>query len=382
MLVAIQFPRIRKRKSYIAMVAPCSTISCAYSVRVTLAIMLVCILSLANSLETAHSAEMFVLAPTEPTFLGGTSSTIFIEGEINEETPKQLERVIESKKVDPYSFVVFNSPGGNLYAGMELGRVIRKYGLRTDIGRWNSPRKSVDDISSGGCFSACTLAFLGGKFRFYNPKNGDHFGVHRFFFKQNDLDLGVDVAQIASAAIIGYLKEMDVDPEFFELTTRAGANGIYEPTIDELTALNAVNYGFGKTSWSVESANDLLYLKGQRDTEFGINKFMVVCRDRKLYLHVVFDPQGRQDLVKRLPLHSLMINGTPTNIEPTKVSIVNGWYNGVYFLSKSTWKRLLAAKTVGVILRGGIDAPVFWGFDSMPMEGGQQKLRGLIRNCQ
>ena len=53
----------------------------------------------------------------------------------------------------PEAVVVFHSRGGNLFAGMEIGRAIRLKGFATLV---------PDDML---CASACALAWLGGRVR-------------------------------------------------------------------------------------------------------------------------------------------------------------------------------------------------------------------------
>jgi hypothetical protein len=91
----------------------------------------------------------------------GTAWRIFIDGPIEANSGRKLEEFIQSKQVPGESHVLLNSRGGNLFGGMELGRVIRKYNLRTDIGRQG--KADLADLPSSGpgeCHSACTLAFL------------------------------------------------------------------------------------------------------------------------------------------------------------------------------------------------------------------------------
>lgn len=59
---------------------------------------------------------------------------------------------------------MFNSEGGNLMAGLEIGRAIRLKGFDTLV-----PDKMY-------CASACALAWLGGKTRWAGP--GDHSTFH------------------------------------------------------------------------------------------------------------------------------------------------------------------------------------------------------------
>src|SRR6202012_2500846 len=111
-------------------------------------------------------------------FLVGNAWRIFVNGEIKADIGERLEQFIASNKVPRESMVILNSPGGSLAGGMALGRVIRKYNLRTDVGIQKSPEST--DYSVGECFSACTLAYVGGSFRWL--RRGSSFGVHRFSF--------------------------------------------------------------------------------------------------------------------------------------------------------------------------------------------------------
>ena len=71
-----------------------------------------------------------------------------------------------------------------------------------------------------------------------------------------------------------------------------------------------INNGFGKAIWQ-SKGRTAKYLKGERNTTYGINKFIVVCTGNvQTYLYIIFDPQGRQDeALHLLSAHSLMIDG-------------------------------------------------------------------------
>src|ERR1700694_4156912 len=86
-----------------------------------------------------------------------------------------LKRLLLRNNVIDGSWLYLDSPGGNLFEGMKLGRVIRKHSLFTTVGKINPKPKG--DVLPAHCLSACTLAFLGGEFRFW--KDGSIFGVHR-----------------------------------------------------------------------------------------------------------------------------------------------------------------------------------------------------------
>ena len=212
---------------------------------------------------------------TVQSFMGGNAWTIYLDGPIDSEAEQRFQSYVIEHKIPNYSFVILNSPGGNLFQGIKLGRLFRQHDFRTDVGISRSVPPKPFEYGPGYCYSACTLAYLGGHFRFLSK--GSHYGVHRFSFpvtSANDTDL----AQISSAAIVEYLREMKIDSEFFSTMTQASPSEIVEPSVEVLKELNVVNFGFDKPVWTVESRNGLVYLKGQRDTEYGLNKFILGCQ--------------------------------------------------------------------------------------------------------
>lgn len=309
----------------------------------------------------------------------GSHWYIFLDGKIEGDTAEKVEAFLKNNNVPPWSFVILNSPGGSLFGGMELGRIFRKYQLNTDVGVQSGRKNEKYEYTSGECYSSCTYAYLGGNFRFL--KKGSHYGVHRFY-ASNPAYNSMDVAQITSAQIVSYLREMEVDPEFFNLSTKAGADGIFEPPRPLLEKLSIVNNGWGTTTWSVESKKGVVYLKGERNTQYGINKFMLVCVPKAgLFLHMIFDPQGRQDEVLKMPAHSLVLDMQDEPIAPMSTEIVNGWFNADYRLTEDQLRRIAEAKTVGVILRWSYEGPVFLGFNAMPFGDGADKLPGVANSC-
>jgi hypothetical protein len=332
---------------------------------------------------TVHAEEPISIfgVPPDPklSFVLGTAWALYLDGTIDGDAGKRLEAYIEVHHVPDSSWVILNSPGGNLFGGMELGRVIRKHDLRTDIGIREAGSDRTLAFEPGGCYSACTLAYLGGSFRFLNK--GSHFGIHRFAFTAPQKD-EADLAQIASASIMSYLTEMGVDNEFFALSTLASSQEIYEPLLDTLKKLNAVTYGFQKPTWSIESNNGDLYLKGQRQTVYGLNKFIMFClHPRQMTLYAIFDPQRRDNELLAFPAHSLVIDEKSEPIRPLKKEIKNGWFNAFYALTPSEVSRIARAQSVGVIVRPAYDAPAFLGFNSLPLNEGANKLKGLLKSC-
>jgi hypothetical protein len=119
------------------------------------------------------------------------------------------------------------------------------------------------DVFPGVCFSACTLAFLGGHFRFIDKES--KFGVHRFYF-QNPSPNNADIAQVLSASLASYVHEMGIDVRFMELSARKGGSEIEVVPHGVLKELNVVNDGTTIEQWSVEGLEGALYVRGDRDT--------------------------------------------------------------------------------------------------------------------
>lgn len=87
---------------------------------------------------------------------------LLAKGAIGTDEHRKLESAIaKAGRIDE---IWFYSPGGSSAAGMEMGRVIKRRGLATRV-----PRGAV-------CFSACSMAFLGGVLRSVDP--GGFYGVH------------------------------------------------------------------------------------------------------------------------------------------------------------------------------------------------------------
>jgi hypothetical protein len=312
--------------------------------------------------------------------LVGSAWWIYISGEIQPGAASKFEEFVVQNRVPIRSLVVLNSPGGSLYEGMELGRIIRKHRLNTDVGIRKASKRGYREYVGGGCFSSCSYAFLGGVFRYLHE--GSRYGVHRFYSNTASYANSMDAAQITSAEIVSYVREMGIDPEIFTLSTKAGADSIYLPPRSLLEKLGVVNDGWTRPKWSIESIAEGVYLKGERDSQYGLNKFIMYCSNpNSMVLHIIFDTQGHQEEVRAMNAHSLVIDGKDKPIEPFAKVIENGSANILLTLSNEELTEIMHAKSVGVIVRPNYESPFFLGFNAMPFEEGAAKLVGVISAC-
>lgn len=336
----------------------------------------------ANGSMAGDKMKFDAVPPQQPAAIFGTAWTIYADGYIDADAAQRLVAVVAENNIPFRSELVINSHGGSLLGGMELGRAIRQLDFNTYVGRKPEPEQFE---APGECYSACALAFLGGHFRYVRSTSS--YGVHRFF-AQTTGPSDRDDAQIISASIMNYIRDMGVDPSLFAEMSRAGQSEMNVLEEEQLTRLRVANNGVGETVWSIESVSspEMIYLKGERDTVYGINKFMIICLPGgKEVLYIIFDPQGRAEEVKKMGAQSLVIDGESIPISkylierPTEH---NGWINASFELPPSLLNKLRGARTVGVIFRFTFEAPIFLGFDSMDFAEGEKKLGGFLAACR
>ena len=120
---------------------------------------------------------------------------IAAEGRIENNTPAALARLLANPVYRKLPLIL-NSGGGKIFAALEMGRMIRKYGMNTSVGYTSflncNPFETKDGTCKpsadtkaypayafayrGYCFSACPLILLGGVVRIVDKDA--HVGLH------------------------------------------------------------------------------------------------------------------------------------------------------------------------------------------------------------
>ena len=160
---------------------------------------------------------------------------IVAEGELDAKAKESFEALL-AKGVDG-SQVLLNSGGGDLGAGLRLGREIRKRGMQTVIGRWNDVSRFEEPLNDGKCLSACAYAFLGGVIR--KVPSGNKIGFHQFALASG-ATASLSAGQEASALLVSYLVEMGVDARLFALATSAPSQDMFYPSAAQLEEYDVV----------------------------------------------------------------------------------------------------------------------------------------------
>jgi len=121
--------------------------------------------------------------------------------------------------------IEFNSPGGNLFAGLQIGLAINELGLPTTV-----PEGNV-------CFSACTYAFLGGSDRrVLGP-----FGVHAMSPSSGKVETGMlDDVQEVSALLVAYVRDLVGVSYMAEAGLKVSSADIYQLNDNELRDWNVI----------------------------------------------------------------------------------------------------------------------------------------------
>lgn len=306
---------------------------------------------------------------------GDSSDTVFIEGDIDSNLVKDFIVELDKHHVDAGE-VYIHSPGGNLFAGMQLGREIRKRGLNTNIGQQGT---GPDKVMPGACYSAAVLTFLGGCYRYC--RTDSKIGVHRFFSPEqtpNDLDL----AQLVSASIVDYLRDMGVDSTLLDRMARVGRDDILVLSAKDMQDLNVTNNGALPPQWTLEVIPTQIYLKGEQTTRVGTGKIIMMLQPHDgLVILAMYEGGENAQLIAATSKYSLRIDDEFLSIDhlisPPKIS--NGYVSAAFKPTDAQLKRILSAKKIGFAFHPPNPA-FFYGF-TIDVTEPRDKLVNFVSYC-
>ena len=300
-------------------------------------------LSSAATPATAPAAESkasmtITVVPRSQSGVFNETTLVYLDGPIDADAPDRLSKALDG--VDGKIAIWLNSPGGNLFAGMQLGRVIRKHVASTHIIDYRT-------LLPGQCYSACSLAFLGGAFRFND--NGARYGVHRASFQSGTTTGDRDLAPDLSAAIKGFIREMGVDARLFDLWVKAGPDEMYVLSQQQAKDLGVVDNGRKPPQWSLATSPGGTLLQGQQVTVGGTGMVYFSCDNKQTVLGSVYEAAGTSDAVNaRAWSHWLAIDGRDEiPLEPLGVSNQDGFVRSTFILSPKIVRLARSAKQIG-----------------------------------
>lgn len=159
---------------------------------------------------------------------GDDSAWIQADGPIDEDTVERFMEFLQEHSSWFPKRIRFNSPGGNLHQGINLGLKLRSLGFATEVGTdeidpdWEGVGSSkFTRRLPGSCSSACAYAFMGGVERVVEEDS--IIGVHQFSraSKRNSDQTSTPVLieegaeQEMSANLIAFILKMGIDARIF-----------------------------------------------------------------------------------------------------------------------------------------------------------------------
>ncbi|WP_249931288.1 hypothetical protein [Ramlibacter sp. 2FC] len=319
--------------------------------------------------------------------MNNSSWYVVLDGEIDADDPARVAAALSKTGADGAD-VYINSPGGNLLAGMDIGRIIREAGANTHIGGlMQVPSISIPSMPRwksvpGVCYSACALAFLGGVYRY--ASSDSEYGVHRFSRRSGSNQNDLDAAQIMSAAIGTFIRDMEVDPGLFDLMVQEGKDKIRILSKVELTGLNVVNNGRKKPVWSIEVMEGAQYLRGVQDTVYGQGKAIFLCYANRILFqsHYQAGAEMASSIASGGWFHSLLADGKTLPLpEPARISATGNEIYTVFSLTSEQSLAIASSSSVGHAMQRARDAPVFVGYKIDIPDSSSGKVHTFIRNC-
>lgn len=304
------------------------------------------------------------------------STTLYLDGVIDDSTPQKLRAVLKGLNANWIS-VYLNSPGGSMLAGMEIGRILRKEQATVYIGTRGQKHRP----KPGACLSACSLAFLGGAFRFVSPDS--IYGVHRASRASGPTAVDLDVGQVIAAASSTYMREMEVDPGLLDLTVKAGKDGMYVLSRAELTGLRVVNDGRKAPTWTIEVVDQGTYLKGSQETVWGVGNIRFMCLGSKFQMLSDYTAgEKAASIAKGGWYHSLFLDSEALPLPTPKELLADGGIIKAFILlSPEHMRGLQTASKVGHAMQVARDAPTFVGYTVDIDAASRNKVSTFSRNC-
>jgi hypothetical protein len=167
----------------------------------------------------------------------GKLNAVLVTGEIRAGDANRLLDYIRSLPPKNNIAVYLNSPGGNLYEGMKLGRMFMTERIKT--------------VVEGGemCASACAIAFLGGRDRqgvkWMSSTTNSRLGFHAFRNADGSKTSATDDTQRIVSDVLQYGKDVDAATAILIKTFATSSGSMYWFSEEELLQL-------GVKVWSIE----------------------------------------------------------------------------------------------------------------------------------
>jgi hypothetical protein len=339
----------------------------------------------------------------------GNCEWIAAEGPITARTPDDFERFLRDwPGLDARIDVDLNSPGGDLDAGLRLGKAFRAHKMRTEVGRTaDEPADPKWQAKAPGtCASACAYAFLGGVKR--TAKSGE-LGFHQFRFAAAEAPAApgsapqsVADAQRAAGGIALYLHDMGIDGRLLALSSSADPAELVRPDASTMLALGVINVTDAGvfSGWSLKPYQDGTVVTGRvSGQDYDDLRYTFYCRAKApgvVFLmsalrYLSADPkQAAADdsaLRKFVWGSKVSIGGRGIREAKGYQSIADARVDGndtwllIYELSAAEFGSALATGSLEIRISGPHSLGSYGFVFAPPMEGLAAPARVFLKNC-
>jgi len=280
---------------------------------------------------------VFYVAKGAPGACGpGCSEWVAAEGDIDPAAEPRLWELLRKLGNDRKPPVYFHSRGGDVAAGLQLGRLLRARSLTVGVGRTlpatcdrqnpgapacealkRSGRELPAElyIGAGLCASSCSYAILGGTVRHIGV--GAKVGIHDAYTAPtirtfDESGRVVDRPQVMSAesaraslartygVIAGYVNAMGVSVELVKAAHAIPSNDLHILTRAELAAFGIDRRDTAESGWSLVeapsgvSAVEVVETREGKGGTFRRAMLSLTCRNAKTVLMLYMHPVGAE----------------------------------------------------------------------------------------
>lgn len=217
---------------------------------------------LAGSVASARTDKPMTFSIFYPCSGNSCAARVLASGVIQQDSARKFAEFLAREKSRSTHFIdgpviAFDSPGGSLTGGIELGKFIRNRKFKTELAQMYKEvvlSEKHSDIEYERvvaenviCASACALAFIGGVTR--SIEEGSKFGVHQFASTKGNLSEGT--TQVTVTLLAAYVNEMGASRQMIDFASLTSAAEISWLTTDQVRALNIDNVNHALNPWKV-----------------------------------------------------------------------------------------------------------------------------------
>ena len=166
---------------------------------------------------------------------------VYLYGVIDADAPQRFEALMKSGKISNGSDIYLNSSGGDLKAGLALGRLFRTGSMVTHLGTPKLGRHSTSVGKPAICAGACAYAYFGGLYR-WAPTGADRLGLPSYQ-AMDPKDGSVSQSSLTPDEVVSYLKDMDIDPTAITSQLETSHDDIVWLSADQMIATRLANNG-------------------------------------------------------------------------------------------------------------------------------------------